>query len=412
MPRDRQRSTSIRRDEERIARNTAALAASGLDGIACALPMNVLLLSGYWPVVGTGFAILTRDGRVGLLAPEDETELAALGWADKLHSFRPSSAEGTEAALEAVREPLRELMRALGIAGGRIGGETGPTTTPVSYAAMYLYGAAAPALIAEASGGESVPADEILAHLRATLTPREAARVRSACRIAGDAFTEGAAALNPGRAEAAVAAAVQGGLLAPAEPGVTRTEGFAFCMAGANAAQAGAAYARSRFDPLRAGELALVHANSSADGYWTDITRTYCLGEPTPRQRTLYEAVFAAREAALAAIRPGASGGEVDRAARDELTARGFSDGFTHGVGHGVGFAAIDAGARPRLRPGSADLLEPGMVFNIEPAIYVPGECGIRHCDVVAVTDNGYELLTPFQTTLDALVLAGHALVG
>jgi Xaa-Pro dipeptidase len=274
---------------------------------------------------------------------------------------------------------------------------------------MHLYDAAAPALIAEASGGESIPAGDLLARLRAVLTPREVERVRIACRIAGAAFARGAAGIVAGRTEAAVAADFQTGLLAPATDGVARTEGFAFCMAGAHAAQAGAAYARSRFDPLRADELALVHANSTADGYWTDITRTYCLDEPTARQHALFEAIFAAREAALAAIRPGVCGGAVDRAAREELATRGFGAAFTHGTGHGVGFAAIDAGAPPRLRPDSADVLEPGMVCNIEPAIYLAGECGLRHCDVVTVTDDGRDVLTPFQSELADLALTGAA---
>jgi Xaa-Pro dipeptidase len=86
---------------------------------------------------------------------------------------------------------------------------------------------------------------------------------------------------------------------------------------------------------------------------------------------------------------------------------RGFSGTFKHALGHGVGFAAIDHDAHPRIHPKSTEVLEPGMVFNIEPAIYLDGITGMRHCDVVALTDSGPQVLTPFQAEVEALVLAG-----
>ena len=87
---------------------------------------------------------------------------------------------------------------------------------------------------------------------------------------------------------------------------------------------------------------------------------------------------------------------EVDRAARETLKAYGFEKEFKHPTGHGVGFSAISHNARPRIHPQSKEVLEPGMVFNIEPAVYIEGYGGIRHCDMVAITDTGVEVLTPF----------------
>src|SRR6185312_6073097 len=100
--------------------------------------------------------------------------------------------------------------------------------------------------------------------------------------------------------------------------------------------------------------------NSYVDGYWTDITRTYCLGRPDARQQAMYEAVFAARAAALDAIRPGVAAVDVDSAARRVLAERGFGKEFTHGVGHNVGFSAISAEYPPRLHPASPDHLAVG----------------------------------------------------
>ena len=104
--------------------------------------------------------------------------------------------------------------------------------------------------------------------------------------------------------------------------------------------------------------------------------RTYSLGAVDDRRRRIYAAVFAARAAAMETIGNGAKAADVDRAARDILVARGFGAEFKHGTGHGAGHPAISANALPRLHPHSADVLNTGMVFNVEPAIYLEGYGG------------------------------------
>src|SRR5579883_1733943 len=163
------------------------------------------------------------------------------------------------------------------------------------------------------------------------------------------------------------------------------------------------AFARSRAREIEISDFALVHCNSHADGYWTDITRTWCISPVGERQCRMFEAVFAARQAALDAIRPGVRAADVDAAARGVMRARGFGAEFKHSTGHGVGFASTDHQAPPRIAAGSAERLEAGMVFNIEPAAYVDGFGGVRHCDMVAVTETGAELLTPFQCRIEEL---------
>jgi Xaa-Pro aminopeptidase len=392
---------------ERSRRLTAALTEAGMDAVVCALPVNVLLLSGYWPVVGTAVAIATRAGAVYVLAPEDEQELATRGWADEVQTFAPGSLAELKGASEAVRGPLCETLKRLGTGRGRVVGyETGECSEPASYVALHLYGGSLQRVLAQAFPFTAlVPADGLLAEQRAPLTPVEQTRVRAACHIAERAFLCGARYLRPGLRETEVAAKFRAPLsvLKEADEEIARADGFVFCMSGPNAAKAYAAYQRSRARNLTQGDLALVHCNSYADGYWTDITRTFCLGEPDERARLMYEAVFAARQAALATIRPGASAAAVDAVARQVLAAYGFGAEFKHGLGHGVGFAAIDHNARPRLHPASPDVLETGMVFNIEPAIYIAGYGGLRHCDMVVVTATGVEVLTPFQSSVEEL---------
>ena len=87
------------------------------------------------------------------------------------------------------------------------------------------------------------------------------------------------------------------------------------------------------------------------------------------------------------------------------LTAHGFGRQFTHGLGHNVGFSAISTEFPPRLHPASDDHLKVGMTFNVEPAIYIEGYGGMRHCDVVTLGEAGAEVLTSFQDTMEQLIL-------
>lgn len=392
----------------RIEWITEALVHAGMDALLCTLPENVLMLSGYWPVVGTAVAFATHDGRVAVLAPEDERDLATAGWAHDVRTYSPGSLTALTGPAQTIREPLASLLTDLGLAGGRLAYEDSDFYEGSSYAAMYLFGAGICKVLEEAVPRATLlsGADPI-ARLRSALTPDEVDQVRLACRIAGDAFVSATREVHAGMHEPEVAAAYATPMteLGFASDGVRRTEAFTWCMSGENSALAGAAYARTRNRELRQSDLVLLHGNSVIDGYWTDITRTYCLGEPDDRQQAMYDAIFAARSAALAAIHPGAPAAEVDGAARAVLTEHGFGKYFTHGIGHNVGFSVISAEFPPRLHPASPDILTVGMTFNIEPAIYVHGYGGIRHCDVVTVREDGAELLTPFQGEAAELVI-------
>jgi Xaa-Pro aminopeptidase len=398
----------VNADRERVERNTRALRAANLDALVCSLPSNILLLSGYWPVVGTSIAVATREGEVALLVPDDEQQLAGCGWADPVESFKPSSLDELKPLPSAVAPPLKNLLQKLGIYGARIGCDAGLKHVPVSYAAMNLYGAELLRLLRRmVSEAKVMGARTLLAKLKSVLTPRETDRVRLACRIAGEAFRIGARAIASGIEEAELAAHFTSPLstIGAGIAGVNRAGGFAMCMSGANSAEASGAYARSRSRKLRHGDFVLIHCNSYVDGFWTDLTRTFVIGKPDRKQREVQQAIFDARAAALAAIRPGAHARDVDHAARRVLAEHGFTKEFKHSTGHGVGFAAIDANALPRLHPKSPDVLEPGMVFNVEPAIYIEGWGGARHCDTVVVTDDGVDVLSDFQNSPEGLVI-------
>jgi Xaa-Pro dipeptidase len=142
---------------------------------------------------------------------------------------------------------------------------------------------------------------------------------------------------------------------------------------------------------LRPGELLLFDFGAAWDGYCADLTRTATVGEPDARQREVHAVVLAAHDAAVAAVRPGVTAGEVDAAARAVIQEAGLGDRFVHRVGHGLGLEAHEA---PSLDPGSSTVLEEGMVITIEPGVYVPGWGGVRIEDDLVVEAGGAAVLT------------------
>jgi Xaa-Pro aminopeptidase len=132
-------------------------------------------------------------------------------------------------------------------------------------------------------------------------------------------------------------------------------------------------------------------------GYCSDMTRTVYMGKPRAGERAAYEAVLEAQEAGLGSVRPGASCGEVDEAARGVLRKAGLADAFSHSTGHGVGLEIHES---PRIGAGQTNRLRAGMVVTIEPGIYQPGQYGIRIEDMVAVTLAGSNVLTPAPKAL------------
>lgn len=132
-------------------------------------------------------------------------------------------------------------------------------------------------------------------------------------------------------------------------------------------------------------------------GYCSDMTRTVYLGSPKAGERSAYQAVLEAQEAAIAAVSSGAKCGDVDEAARSVLRREGLAEAFTHSTGHGVG---LEIHETPRIGAGQTNRLQAGMVITIEPGIYLPGRFGIRIEDMVAVTRNGAEILTPAPKAL------------
>jgi len=143
---------------------------------------------------------------------------------------------------------------------------------------------------------------------------------------------------------------------------------------------------------IEAGDVVVVDIGGPMpDGYFSDSTRTYAVGEPRhPDVAVTYGVLQAAQQAAVDAVQPGVTAESVDAVARDAIAAAGFGEYFVHRTGHGIG---LDVHESPYIVSGNTQVLEPGAAFSIEPGIYLPGRWGARIEDIVVVTETGVEPL-------------------
>jgi Xaa-Pro dipeptidase len=152
---------------------------------------------------------------------------------------------------------------------------------------------------------------------------------------------------------------------------------------------------------LKEGDIVLVDGGCSLLGYQSDITRTTIFGKPSEKQLKVWDIVKQAQAAALKTARPGVACEDVDAAARKVITDAGYGPDykyFTHRVGHGIG---MDGHEWTYLVRGNKTKLEAGMTFSDEPGIYIPGEFGVRHEDIMFITDKGAELFTGQAASID-----------
>ncbi len=148
---------------------------------------------------------------------------------------------------------------------------------------------------------------------------------------------------------------------------------------------------------IKKGELVTIDFGAEADGYYSDITRTVCVGKPSSRQREIHELVLRAQAAAISEARPGASCKSVDAAARGIIKKSGQGKNFGHATGHGIGLAVHEG---PAVSAQSKDIVKKDMVFTIEPGVYIPGWGGVRIEDMVLVNSGGAKALTTLPRDL------------
>ena len=228
-----------------------------------------------------------------------------------------------------------------------------------------------------------VPASDLMAVLRIRKSPAEIDALRRAARTVDAVVEEMSSVRFSGRTERDVSREI----IERAIAGGHDTMDFWIVASGPNGAS-------PHHEPgdrvIQRGDAVVVDFGGYQDGYCSDTTRMFVVGEAPYGFDEAFEVLRTAQSAAVGAVRPGVTAESVDAVAREIISDAGYGELFIHRLGHGIG---MDTHEHPYVIEGNDLMLEPGMAFSIEPGIYTPGEWGMRIEDIVVVTDDGVERL-------------------
>jgi len=368
---------------DRLSSLQALLEEAGIDVLAITPGTTCFYLTGVW-LLGSRLTLflVPRRGQPAWVVPRLEASRVAEGGAGSPPVFAYADGE----------DPAGAVAAALESVAASLGGTPRVAAMEERVARLFEWRAVASALPA----AEWRAADPLLARLRARKDAAEIAAMRKAVDLVETALAHASRCVSPGWREDQIATEVEKALrqLGTHSP---------FGVHVASGPRSAVPHAETADRVLEPGDLVWIDVGASVDGYASDITRTFLLppeGRETEEyatRREIYAVCYRAQAAARQAARPGVRAGDVDAAARRVIEAAGYGEFFTHRTGHGLG---LDVHEAPDIAPGSDTVLEPGMVFTIEPGIYVPGIGGVRIEDDILITEGGSRSLTRFQRWL------------
>jgi len=330
-----------------------------LDAILFSSLCNIRYLSGF--TGSEGSFIMTRDHRCWLLCDSRYTAQASTEVADcEIRQFSDK--------LETTRELADDLKLA------RVGFETAHITV-----------ADFTALSEKLDRCELVPLSATLDRIRSTKDQDEIERLGLVAQLASDALLETISKLKAGVSEAFFACELE------FEMRRRGADGRAFDFIVASGERGAMPHGRASDKLIRSGELVTIDFGALMNGYHSDETVTVAIGRPDPHAVEIYEIVKEAHDRAVAAVKPGMACSDLDAVARDYIRECGYGEYFGHGLGHGVG---LEIHEKPTISPRGDMVIEEGMVFTIEPGIYITGFGGVRIEDTVVVQADGCRLLT------------------
>jgi Xaa-Pro aminopeptidase len=347
-----------RRTADRIARLRAKMKELKLDGYLVVNRMDQFWLTGF---TGEDGQVLVTPGDVTLLTDGrfDETAQTEAPWAKRLLRIK----RGPEWTVKTIK---KHKLAKVGFEPGHL--------------SVLWYTEIAKGI----KPGKLVSASGVIGEMRMCKDAEEVNAIRSAIRLAQQAFENVTREIRPGTTEAQLAARLT------FEMRSLGAQGDAFAPIVAT----GATSSLPHYEPstrVLNGEGVLIDWGCRMGWYVSDLTRMVWPGSIPPRLGKAAEAVRAAHDAAIAAIRPGVKAAAIDKVARETVRKFGFDKEFNHALGHGIG---LDVHEAPRLGKKSKDVLKAGMVVTVEPGVYLPGVGGVRLEDDVLVTASGYEVLT------------------
>ena len=344
---------------DRLDRARVLMAERGVDALLLSVGADLPYLTGYraMPLERLTMLVLPREGGATLVIPELEAPRVERGPFDVL-------------AWAETADPVALVAR---LAGPARRVALGDTTWSV-----FLLG-----LQERMPAARFEPASPLMRELRMRKDAAEIRLLRAAAEATDRVVARLASMRFSGRSERDLAGEIAA---------MTVEEGhdeaaFTIVAGGPNAAS-------PHHEPtgrvLERGDTVVVDFGGTVGGYGSDTTRTFSVGPPAPDVAAAFATLVAAQRAAVEAVRPGVAAEEVDRTARGIIAGAGYGEYFVHRTGHGIG---LETHEHPYIVEGNTEPLEPGMVFSVEPGIYVPGRFGMRIEDIVAVTSDGVDPL-------------------
>jgi Xaa-Pro aminopeptidase len=245
-----------------------------------------------------------------------------------------------------------------------------------------------------ADAAQLIPLEEELKNLRAAKDAQELTLIRRAIDISSNAFLYLTEIIKEGVLEREVALEMESFMKR------NGADAIGFDIIIASGKRSALPHGRASAKRIEKGDLILIDFGSGFQGYHSDQTRTLVCSNPSLEQQKIYRIVKEAHDRAIEKIRPGIPIGEVDGAAREHIRNQGYGEYFGHGTGHGIGLAVHED---PLVNSENKGLVQEGMVFTIEPGIYIPNWGGVRIEDMVLVTPKGAEILTYLSGELNVV---------
>jgi Xaa-Pro aminopeptidase len=348
---------------DRLRRLRESLAEKGLDSVLVCQPENRRYLSGFtgsagWLLISRRNAILATDFRYVEQAKGQSPDFEILRTKRELRDWFPDS------------------LASLGCR--RLGFEA-------DFVSYEGYQKLSEAIRITDTGAELVPATGVVERLRSVKEPEELALIIKAVDLVDTAFQHLKAMIRPGMTEKAIAWEMEKTLR---EQGSEEVPFEIIVASGPNSALP---HARPTERAVCSGEPLLIDVGAKVNGYCSDFTRTLFPGKASRTLGQIYDIVLEAQLSAIEGIESGMDATQADGLARSIIERAGYGDVFGHGLGHGVGLAVHES---PLVGPTSSDTLVDGMVFTVEPGIYLPGQGGVRIEDMVVLENGKVRILT------------------
>jgi Xaa-Pro dipeptidase len=365
-------------NEKRLNKLRQQMAAYQIDGVALVPGPNLVYFSGIHAHLSERPIVLfiPSNDEPAIVIPTLEAMKAQAAGLPKGRIFDWSDDVWFEGAFQAVANEL-------GLSRWNLGVET-----------LYMRVLESQQLLQSAPGLEIRSADALINTLRGSKDVAEIATIERAVAVAEKALNSLLPNIRIGMSEKQIAGMLTQALL---DEGADAVAFGPIVASGPNSA---IPHAVPTDRKIQEGDLLLFDWGALVDGYASDITRTFAVGEIEPKLHEVYETVRKANKAGKSAVLPGTEAQEVDRAARSVIEEAGYGNTFIHRTGHGLG---LEVHEEPSLKEGNLALLQEGNVFTVEPGIYLEGLGGVRIEDNVLVTADGHRSLTSFPRDLISL---------